>query len=256
MERIKRLGLYEKCILLVLCVAMLVFSVVYPLTIAREGFAYQNEILVPSYEDESVIYSGKIHGEKARFIVSENRTVVFQYGDKSYGPYSAKEDPSAIPKDSELAKDMIGVELYNNEELIFRGGAYEYSDGWWLFNEDGSFDVISDSFETTNGPEETIDETDEIEPPVSAIFELMAGPEMTHKGDWICWIEATTVSIFLAVSILFADELFRWNLAFRIRNAEQAEASEWEITSRYILWTVLTILVIALFVVGIHMEKY
>lgn len=263
MQKIKQLGLYEKCILLVVCVAILVFAVVYPVTIAREGFAYQNEILVPNYEDENVTYSGKIQGEQVRFTVSEDREVEFQYGDKIYGPYIAKEDPSAIPKDSELAEAMIGVELYKDKKMIFRGGAYEHSDGWWLFNEDGSVDVTSDLFETTNGSWETIDgmeigeideidETDETEPPVSVIFELMAGPEMTHKGDWICWIQAVAVCAFLAISILFADEIFRWNLVFRIRNVEQAEPSEWEIASRYIVWTVLTIMAIALFVVGLQ----
>lgn len=263
MQKIKQLGLYEKCILLVVCVTILVFAVVYPVTIAREGFAYQNEILVPNYEDENVTYSGKIQGEQVCFTVSEDRAVEFQYGDKIYGPYIAKEDPSAIPKDSELAEAMIGVELYKDKKMIFRGGAYEHSDGWWLFNEDGSVDVTSDLFETTNGSWGTIDgmeigeideidETDETEPPVSVIFELMAGPEMTHKGDWICWIQAVAVCSFLAISILFADEIFRWNLAFRIRNVEQAEPSEWEIASRYIVWTVLTIMAIALFVVGLQ----
>ena len=80
----------------------------------------------------------------------------------------------------------------------------------------------------------------------------MAGPEMTHEGDWICWIQAVGVCAFLVISIFFADEIFRWNLAFRIRNVEQAEPSEWEIASRYIVWTVLTIMAIALFVVGLQ----
>ena len=46
----------------------------------------------------------------------------------------------------------------------------------------------------------------------------------------------------VACSILFADELFRWNMAFQIRNADQAEPSDWEIASRYIFWTGMPLL--------------
>ena len=31
---------------------------------------------------------------------------MFQYGDKSYGTYAMKEDPTVIPKDEELAEEM------------------------------------------------------------------------------------------------------------------------------------------------------
>ena len=55
-----------------------------------------------------------------------------------------------------------------------------------------------------------------------------------------------------AVMILFADELFRWNLAFRIRNAEDAEPSELELAGRYITWTVLPLAALAVFVIGLR----
>jgi hypothetical protein len=55
-----------------------------------------------------------------------------------------------------------------------------------------------------------------------------------------------------AVSILFADELFRWNLAFQIRNADRAEPSDWEIAGRYIGWTALTIMALVLYVMGLR----
>lgn len=55
-----------------------------------------------------------------------------------------------------------------------------------------------------------------------------------------------------ALSILFADELFRWNLAFRIRDAEWAEPSEWELAGRYIGWTVLAVLALVIFVIGLQ----
>ena len=55
----------------------------------------------------------------------------------------------------------------------------------------------------------------------------------------------------LTNDLLFADELFRWNLSFSIRNADRAEPSEWEIQTRYISWTVLPIMALVVFVRGL-----
>lgn len=75
---------------------------------------------------------------------------------------------------------------------------------------------------------------------------------MTHKGEWYVWLGGVIICIVTAISILFADELFRWNLSFQFRNVEQAEPSEWEIASRYIAWTVLTMMAIVIFVMGLQ----
>lgn len=85
--------------------------------------------------------------------MSADKIVEFQYGDTFYGPYTAKEDSTAIPEDRELRDSMIGVELYNGNEIIFRGGVFEHADGWWLFNEDGSLENIGISWTTSNGIE-------------------------------------------------------------------------------------------------------
>lgn len=92
---------------------------------------------------------------------------------------------------------------------------------------------------------------DPLEPDVYTVIELMYGPELTHKGSWGMWLLGMFVCIATAVSILFVDELFRWNLSFSIRNADKAEPSEWEITTRYISWTVLPIMALVVFVRGL-----
>lgn len=100
--------------------------VVYSTMIAKEGFAYENAILVPNEENGNTAYVGKIKGEPAKFIVSKDKTVEFYHGDKIYGPYISKEDPSVIPKDEELSDSMVGLELYEGDKLLFRGGIMEY----------------------------------------------------------------------------------------------------------------------------------
>lgn len=44
---------------------------------------------------------------------------MFQWGDMVYGPYTAKEDPAAIPKDDEFAEGMTGVALYQGRIFCF-----------------------------------------------------------------------------------------------------------------------------------------
>ena len=54
------------------------------------------------------------------------------------------------------------------------------------------------------------------------------------------------------IYILFEDEMFRWDLALRIRNVEQAEPSECEIAGHYIAWMILPIIALVLFVMGLQ----
>ena len=188
-------------------------------------------ILRPSVEGGNTVYAGRIHGDDACFTVTQDKTVSFRYGDKIYGPYTAKEDPSAIPKDSEMAKFMTGVEIRQGDEIFFRGGVLtagrENSD-LMLFDEDGSFSGISISVSTGDGVMYDAEGNviDQMAPSASTILHLMDDPELTNKGEWIAWFCGVFLSAVTVVLILFADELFRHNLRFMIRNVEHAEPSD------------------------------
>ncbi len=256
MERIKSLERYPKVVLLLMAAMILVFTVAYPMTISRKGFAYADVILVPSQENGNTVYSGKIHGEPSCFTVFADKTVTFQYGDKTYGPYTAKVDPTAVPKDEDMGTSMTGVELFQGEKLIFRGGVLNTESGLWLYNQDGTVENsnVSITVGATNGVQMDADGNiiDWMEPSAANILSLMAGPQLTHKGEWTAWLCGVFVCVVAAISILFADELFQWNLAFRIRNVYDAEPSDWEITSRYITWTAVLIMAMILFITGLQ----
>ena len=237
-----------------------VFAALYAVTIARVGFAYGNTILVPGHEDGNTVYSGRIQGKQASFTVYADGTVEFRHGDKLYGPYTAREDPSAIPdadEEGELlgGESVTGVELRCKGEILFRGCVVDYGNTRWLYNEDGTLEDFLDISITagngiiTDGNGNVIELT---EPSVSTVLDLMAGPELTHKGTWSWWFGGVCICILIALSILFADELFRWDLAFRIRDVDRAEPSDWEITSRYISWTVLAVIAMFVFIAGLR----
>lgn len=254
MEKIKSLNSYQKGLLMFMFAMALIFAVIYFKTISRVGYRYNDAILVPTQENGNIVYSGKIQGEQAKFIVSNSNTVVFNYGDKNYGQYTLKEDPTAIPKDRELKEQMIGIEISNGNKILFRGGVLDVGDSYWLYKDDGTLDNLGFSFVTSDGIErdENGNVIDKMVPSASTIYELLNAPKLTHKGEAIAWFGAVFICILNALSILFADELFRWNLLFLIRNVENAEPSDWEIAGRYIGWTVITIMALILFIMGLQ----
>ena len=255
MKKIKSLGKYQKVILLFMIGMILIFTVLYSVTMKRIGFAYQNTILIPSQNGDITTYSGKIKGKQAIFTVSENKTVYFQYDNKLYGPYTVKEDSSAVPKDHVISEALTGIVLYCKDAVIFRGGVCKTGDSYWLVHADGNSPNIQDYPElivgTTSTNEYTETIADEMEPSISTILDLMDNPKLTHKGDLTLWFYGVVFCFINTISILFVDELFRFNLAFQIRDADYAEPSEWEIASRYIGWTVLAILALITFIIGL-----
>ena len=253
MNRIKALSRYQKAVLLFILAMVAVFTVLYPLTCSRAGFLYHDAILLPDQQNGGTVYAGTIQREDARFTVSADKTVTFQYGSQTYGPYTAREDPAAIPQDHAMNGSMTGVVLSCGGEVLFRGGVLEQGDYLLLIREDGTLEDLGITVTTNNGTViENGEVIDPMEPSASTILELMAGPQLTHKGNWIGWCSGVAICLLAVASILFADELFRFNLSFQIRNVADAEPSDWEIAQRYILWTVLPIGALAVFIWGLR----
>ena len=253
MERIRQLDWYQKGILILLLAMALVFAVIYRMSIARVGFLYQDKIFAPSEENGATVYSGKISGKPAQFTVSEDKSVSFQCGGKTYGPYTVTEDPTALPELDIEPEGMTGVEIREGEKLVFRGGFWQSGEDYWLRNEDGDMDFET-YYTTGDGIQRDADgnAVDPLEPALSDILRLVYGPELTHKGTWLAWFGAVFISLLNAGSILYADELFHWDLSFQIQNAETAVPSEWEMMKRYLGWTALTIAVLVIYIVGLR----
>ena len=252
MERIRNLETFQKVMLIISVLLVLVFSVLYPVVISRVGFEYMDSILVPEQSGGGTVYSGRIGGVEASFVVSADKTVELHYGGDLYGPYAVVEDPKAVPEDVELGPHMTGVELYRDGELLFRGGMLRDGSIIILYDEDGNgvSTGLSISFSgVAYGPDGK--PIDPIEPSAAVILNLAYGPELTHKGSYTPWFLGVVLCVMTAVSILFADELFRWSMSFRIRNADRAEPSDLEIASRYIAWVLIPIAALLVFYLGL-----
>ena len=91
-----------------------------------------------------------------------------------------------------------------------------------------------------------------MKPTAAEILELVDGPMLTSKGEWQAWFGAVFCSLLIGATILFSDELFYISLSFRIRNADHAEPSDWELAGRYISWTGLTFMILVLYIIGLQ----
>lgn len=249
MERIRELDRYQKFILIILVLLTLGFGVHYGITTSRVGYEYHDIILVPTEENGSTVYSGEIKGQTAAFIVTADKTVTYQYGDKTYGPYTVREDETAIPE----GKGGKGVEVRLGDKIIFRGSFLKNDNYWYLSAENESYSSSTVHIEVIGGVMYDKDGNiiDPDEPSVGTVVQLAFDPELTHKGHWGVWFIGLVMCVISAVSILFADELFRWNLSFRVQDAWDVEPSDWEIASRYIGWTLEPILVLIIFMTGL-----
>jgi hypothetical protein len=262
-ERIRKLNWYQKLLIIVLIAMIGFFTVLYQQTISRSGFRYRDEILVllpkeitgVSYQQ---IYSGQINGQSAVFTVSSDRTVLFVCGNRAYGPYRFHADDSARPDREGMREMATGMEIYLDDQLLFRGGAMKTSEGqYWLFNEDGS---VADSgvLPGSNGKYGDWRDGDGImhameEPSLADVAALMLGPKIEHDGSWGMWFLGCLLAAATIVFILYAETIFRWSLAFLIRRPEEAEPSDWELTSRYLYWTAMAAITALVFTVGLKM---
>lgn len=253
MERVKNLNPYQKGILLLLALMFVIFTVIYSVTYNRLGFAYEGAMLYPSEEGGQMVYSGKLDGKETSFTVTADKAVNFHYGEKTYGPYTLREDPSAIPTDTGFASQMKGIEILKGEAVYFRGGVFENRGSRVLFPEDGS---TVGGYWVSSGGTHYYDfqgkQADPMEPTAATIVDVMEGPELTRKGDWETWFYGMIASVITAVSMLFADELFRWDLSWQIRDVNDAEPSDWVIFTRYIGWTVLPVLALVVYIAGLQ----
>lgn len=242
MERIRNLDRYQKALLAALLVMAVVFAAVYGVVTGRVGLLYHDTILVHSRQGDTDLYTGKLDGLESVFTVSAD-TVTFRWGEKDYGPYILREDPTAIPAGHKYAELMTGLEILDGEKIFFRGG-WLSGGADILYHENG--EVEHGIFITTRPS------ADAYAPTVWTILRLLEGPELTHKGHWIAYLMCLLLSGALAVSMLFADELFRFRMSFRVQDSYSIEPSDWEVASRYIGWTILSVMILVLYFKGLQ----
>ena len=242
----------KKILPIVLIVIAAVFSALYFFIGRRYGVEYQDALYFLNSEGGATVYSAKVDGQSASFTV-EGNTVTYRWGDTVYGPYTIRKDPTAAPGGEWEYLDLIGVEIREEDSILFRGG---YTEDLFLFiREDGEPD--SDLFHVTysvNSVEHDADGNvvDPHRPSLSTLIRFSQLPQAdTHRGSLMYWFFGLLTAGIAALLIRFDDTLFRLHLSFRVKYPEDAEPSDWEIFSRIFSWIAFTLLSLALFIAGL-----
>ena len=228
---------------------ILLFLLLY-CTLGRQQVVwYQNSPLRIQTDGAVTTYSGKVDGMRASFTVSPGPVVAFRCGDREFGPYSIVFDPTAVPsKENALnvsnPSTMVGVAVLDNGNTLFRGAYVDVGSTFLLLREDGD---LYPMVKITVGNSESV-----AAPSVSGILRMALAPEVVRRGSFGAYFLGLFLCVVCAVSILFADALFRFHLRFRIRDPEDAEPSDWELAGRWISWLVLSILAFVCFVIGLN----
>ena len=248
MNRFRELERFPKILLIALLLMTVAFGAVYGITTSRVGYLHNDEIFVPRQSEGALVYEGKVDGLDSSIVVALD-TVIVNWGSKTYGPYTLREDPSAVPDGH---PQMTGIEILDGQKVYFRGGVTDETTDFWLIGADGE-QLFTMTYTMSDGTEMDMNgnPVDHMKPTPRQIVSLLRGPELTHKGDWIGFLIGVFCAAATAVSILFADELFYLSICFRVENAETAEPSDWHIASRCISWAILTILIFGLYMRGL-----
>ena len=139
MERIKKLDIIQKVILLLLAVMFAVFTPIYCVVTSREGYEYDEAMLYPTMDGDTTIYAGEWNDKEVCFTVTADNVVTFRYGEKAYGPYTIREDPTAIPEGIIGVSHVKGIEILQGERVYFRGGILGSGDNRILLSQDGRY---------------------------------------------------------------------------------------------------------------------
>lgn len=247
---------FEKGVILALIVMAVVFAFVYHHTVSQKGYSYMGSLLMPSQEGDTTLYSGTLKDKEAVFTVTADKQVTFRHGYIVYGPYTVKEDPSAVPKDHEYAQYMTGLEIKKGDDIFFRGAYMEMADGKirQFYNEAGESVSVNTKVYASNGitKDEYGNVIDPMEPTVGNILTLVQGPKLTHRGNWAMYFICLFFSVVTVFLVLYGEELMRWRMRFYIRDADDVEFTEGMYIGRYIGFVILVVMFLVFYIKGLH----
>lgn len=241
-------------IILLIQPVLFLLALTLSLTLGRQQItSYRDGHLRYEQQGEAAVYSGRVEGRQVKYVVSPGPTVEFWLDGALDSAYTITEDPTAIPEADKApmfgnSEDLVGIEIRKDGGVWFRG-AYPawgaYSSYYWLVDENGrsdSLDSITIVGTSTPPPDPA--------PTPKNILTMANGPEVSRRGHAEFILLGLLVGATCLVTLLFEDQLFRWNLSFQIQNPYGAEPSDWELFGRWVGWVAMTGVALLCFTLG------
>ena len=253
---------YRKVLIIIMAVMVLLFAVIYVITIKKTGYEYRESLLSKTEENGIIEYSGKVEGKDTVITVNAESIVVKvrqrEYGsterteEKVFGPYTVKEDPSMV-SGSNRSNDATGYEIKKKDKVLFRGILEKNGDTYLFFSEDGEFMGFGGITVTSNGIRTDMygNKEDSDAPSISELMLIHWGLDKTHKGNAAIWFLGTFICIVNALMLILAEQLYRFYMRFRMSNPEDAIPSDWELFSRVLGAMILIVVALVIYIMGL-----
>ena len=244
----------EKILLIFLAALIPIFAVIYAVVLRIPGVEYQSKFHVLRERDGVTTYSARVEGEPSVFTIAENGVMTYQWADRTYGPWTIVDAPDAAPEEG-----MKGIEIYEGEERVFRGGCWlDAYGGTWLklIREDGTpyQSSVFQIFYTVSGGD-TYDAdgnlVDTREPSLEWVVCMALTPEIIYRGSWQIYFLAIGVSLLAALDIWFAPEQFEMRMNRLLRRNPGVEPSDEYLLAQKIEWVGFTVMALVIYVMGL-----
>lgn len=238
--RFRRLTRGQKAIILATALLTLVFTVIYAVGFSRTGIWYCGGFLTHAQHQGETTYTGWADDARLTVTVDSNKAIYTQWGDAARGPYTVREDPTALPP--EPLDGMVGVEVREGANVLFRGGWLSAGDTEAAMDQSGKLYIPSPVPYNQPSPRE-LDFQD--------ILRLWSGPELTRRAGIGWYLFGLFIAALGVLSLLFAEELFRWNLSWVVRDPSGVEPTDWALTRRTAGAMGFTLLAILCWLIGL-----
>lgn len=231
------MGWGRRIVLLIQPAMSILCSIVYLIVFQQRVVPYGDGFLRCEQQGDTAVYSGRQDGRSIQYSVPSGRLVEFWLDGALEGAYTIEEDPTALPdQEPDIGYSLdryTGVEIQRDGRVWFRG-AYSSPDSlFWLLDEEGNVQSVSPApFPVQSKPDPA--------PSPGDILSFANGPKIHRRGNGLFLLLGLFSNAVCALSLLFEDQLFRWQLSFRVADPGSAEPSEWEMFNRWAGWIVLT----------------
>ena len=220
---------YQKVLLILLAALPVIFAIGILIVSRQMGIVFQDGFLRRISSGAEEVYAGTIEGEKLTVTITpgDPETVVDLRTDEGWQrTYQVRTDVK--PPAGEW-QDLIGVQVLEDGEVLFRGGYQPQVS--CLVDENGDvtgllgFSFYSNQF------------WESFEPSVSSVVRLALDREEVSRGSWLWWLAMVFFTGLLAVDIAFPRAYFYLQHHLSVRDPEP---TEFYCSMQRIMWPVLT----------------
>ena len=215
---------FQRVCLLLQAAVILLFTVLYPVVGSWKGTEYNGDFYRRTVQGEAAAYTGTRDGLKTVYAVrplGEGYTVECEIEGQVFGPYDIALAPEAAGDVGDWTGPVTGgIEVRQGERVLYRGPYYASPEGklLWMGDMDALYiggKIVQMGFSSSPAYVE--------EPEAADLLYFAMKPTITHQGNWIYYVAGFFLAVLNGVGILFAEELFVWEMSWHINRPEDAE---------------------------------